>query len=80
MQRSILFPYLYRRTFPNAYDAIKLKQKFETILPLLNEKQSRAYLSSEALYIGRGGIKQVVDASGFSKPTIIKGIKEDRKL
>jgi len=57
-------------------DAIKLKQKFETILPLLNEKQSRAYLSSEALYIGRGGIKQVVDASGFSKPTIIKGIKE----
>ncbi len=54
----------------------KLKEKFEILLPLLNEKQRRIALACEARYIGYGGIKQVVMASGFSKPTIINAIKE----
>lgn len=32
-----------------------IKERIETILPLLNERQSRAYLSAEAKSIGWGG-------------------------
>ena len=54
----------------------KLKEKFDLLLPLLNEKQRRYALACEAKYIGRGGIKQLTMATGISKPTIINGIKE----
>jgi len=55
---------------------IKLKEKFERLLPLLNEKQKRIAIACEAKYLGRGGIKQLVMTTGLSKPTIINGIKE----
>jgi len=55
---------------------LKLKEKLEILLPLLNEKQKRIALACEAIYIGHGGIKKISQLSGVSKPTIIKGIKE----
>lgn len=42
----------------------------------LNEKQWRHYLALEALQIGRGGIEQVMNASGASWQTIKNGILE----
>ena len=48
------------------------------MLPVLNEKQKRLYLASEALEIGRGGIAQVSRASGTARSVIVAGIKELR--
>jgi len=46
------------------------------MLPLLNEKQKRLYLASEAEAIGYGGISQVSRISGVSRVTISQGIRE----
>lgn len=45
-------------------------------MPLLNEKQRRIFLASEAMSYGYGGISTVSRISGISIPTIRQGIKE----
>jgi hypothetical protein len=42
----------------------------------MNEKQRRYYLASEALSLGRGGIKLICELTGVSNKTIDTGIKE----
>ncbi len=54
----------------------KLKNKFELLLPHLNEKQRRIYLSSEAESIGFGGVSLISRLTKISRPTIIRGKKE----
>jgi len=49
---------------------------FRKVLVTLNEAQRRWLVGREALRGGRGGIQRMVEASGLSKPTILKGIKE----
>ena len=56
----------------------KTKEKIQMMLTILNEKQKRLYLASEALEIGYGGITQVSRASGVSRNVITTGIKEIR--
>jgi hypothetical protein len=51
-------------------------ERIRTTLPTLDERQSRLYLASEARSIGYGGISQVSKASGASRPTIMRGLKE----
>lgn len=46
------------------------------MLPLLNEKQKRIFLATEAMSYGHGGIAKVSQISGVSLPTIRRGIKE----
>ena len=58
---------------------IKLKEKINTLLPLLNEKQRRIYLASEAKYLGYGGVTKVSLASEVSRVTISNGLKEIRE-
>jgi hypothetical protein len=53
-----------------------LKTKIAKMLPLLNEKQKRLYLASEAEAIGHGGVLEIAKASKISRKTIIKGKKE----
>jgi transposase len=48
------------------------------MLPLLNERQRRLFLASEAKAIGYGGVGQVSRVSGVSRVTITQGIKELR--
>ncbi len=38
----------------------KIIEKVNTMLPMLNEKQRRLYLASEAIAFGRGGITLIV--------------------
>lgn len=45
-------------------------------MPLLNERQRRIVVGSEALSIGYGGIKLLAIITGMSCPTIRRGIKE----
>ncbi len=52
---------------------LKLSNKFKEILPHLNERQKRIYLTSEAAILGRGGVSLVSRLSNVSRPTIIKG-------
>lgn len=56
----------------------KTIEKIQMMLPILNEKQKRLYLASEAIEIGRGGIAQVSRASGTARSVIVAGIKELR--
>jgi hypothetical protein len=55
-----------------------LSLKIKQIMPLLNEKQLRRYLGSEAEALGYGGIQIISEISGKSRETIAKGIEENR--
>ena len=55
---------------------ILLKKKYEEILPILNEKQTRFILGAEAKSMGRGGLSKVSKLSGISRVTLNLGIKE----
>lgn len=50
--------------------------KFKNICLFLNERATRLWCGTEAQAYGRGGIKLIHEATGISRPTIIKGIKE----
>jgi len=48
----------------------------QRVMGTLNEAQRRWLVGREALRGGRGGIERMVETSGLSKPTILKGIRE----
>ena len=54
----------------------QLEGKIATMMPLLNEKQRRFYLATEAMALGRGGITAVSRASGISRSVINAGIRD----
>jgi hypothetical protein len=54
----------------------KIKKRMETILPMLDERQSRIYLASEAQSIGWGGQTKIACLSGKSRSLIACGEKE----
>ncbi len=54
----------------------KLAAKLSTVLPYLNERQQRLLLAVEARSLGYGGVTQVSRASGVSRPTIYRGLRE----
>ncbi|MDR1015599.1 MAG: hypothetical protein LBL86_11590 [Coriobacteriales bacterium] len=51
-------------------------KRINAMLPLLNERQRRLFLASEARALGDGGIAEVSKATGVSRPTIARGISE----
>jgi hypothetical protein len=53
--------------------------RIKTLIPLLDEKQRRIYLATEAEGLGRGGLKAVHELTGVSKTTIIRGKKALRE-
>lgn len=53
-----------------------MEERILTMLPLLNEKQKRIFLATEAMSYGHGGITKVSRISGVSIPTIRRGINE----
>jgi transposase len=55
---------------------VGLAGKINSILPMLDEKQRRVYLASEAKALGHGGVKIIHEISGVSQTTIIRGKKE----
>jgi hypothetical protein len=56
-----------------------IKKRIDTILPYLNERQSRLYLASEAMSYGWGGITLISKLSGKSPKVIQLGVKELKK-
>lgn len=53
-----------------------ISKRFQHLAPLLDEKQLRLYVATEALVLGRGGITLTSQATGVSRPTITLGCKE----
>lgn len=53
-----------------------IKARIEKVLPLLNERQRRAYLSAEAQSIGWGGKTKIAKLSAATRRTIAKGETE----
>ena len=53
-----------------------LERKYEQLLPLLNERQRRLVAAADAQLLGHGGILRVSAASGLSRTTIHRGLRE----
>nr|WP_240677908.1 ISAzo13 family transposase [Actinacidiphila soli] len=51
-------------------------QRFEVLLPHLNERQRRLALATEARLLGHGGVRLVARTTGVSEATIRKGVFE----
>src|SRR5450755_2686591 len=59
-------------------DESKIAERYRALGPELNERQRRLWAASEACSHGRGGIAAVVQATGISKNTVVRGIAEVR--
>jgi hypothetical protein len=53
-----------------------IKERIATVLPLLDERQSRLYLAAESLSIGWGGQTKIAELSGKSRFLIARGERE----
>ena len=54
----------------------QLAEKYESIAPLLDERQRRRWLGVEARALGRGGVSAVARATGASRTTITAAVAE----
>ena len=55
---------------------MKLRRKFKSVWPLLNERTRRVLAASEAMSLGYGGVTLVSRACGLSRKAITKGLRE----
>lgn len=62
--------------FPSVSSLIELKQKFQDVWPLLDERTRRLMAANEAKSLGYGGVSLVHQACGLSRKAIAKGIGE----
>src|SRR5881392_4208366 len=53
-----------------------LRIKYALLKPALNERAQRLWAATEAMAVGRGGIETVVQATGISRSTVSRGLKE----
>lgn len=54
----------------------QLAQRFEAVLPHLNERQRRLVLGREARLLGHGGVRAVAAVAGVSETTVRAGVFE----
>jgi len=57
-----------------------LKEKWKIMYPLLNERSRRVWAGMEAERIGWGGLTLLEKATGLTRKTILKGIKETKQV
>ena len=55
-----------------------LRRKYNTLAPALSERSRRLWAASEALALGHGGIALIERATGISRSTVVRGIREVR--
>jgi transposase len=60
-------------------DEAALRTRYEAGAPLLDERARRLVAGTEALAIGRGGVSAVARATGLSRPTVRRGLREVRE-
>lgn len=55
---------------------ILLIEKYESLLPLLGEKETRLVLAADAKSMGRGGLSKVAKLTGVSRVTLNAGLRD----
>lgn len=63
---------------PDAAIIAAVRNKYQALRPVLDEKVRRRWAACEAMAIGWGGITAVAEATGLSRPTIRAGLAEVR--
>lgn len=63
---------------PDSEIIAAVRNKYQALRPLLDEKVRRRWAACEAMAIGWGGISAVAKATGLSRPTIRAGLAEVR--
>jgi hypothetical protein len=58
----------------------QIQHRFQTLQPVLNERQIRLWAATEASAQGFGGISLVSEATGLSRTTISRGVEEIQEL
>jgi hypothetical protein len=53
-----------------------IAQRWELMRECLDERQRRAFAAAEAKVLGRGGVSQVVAATGMARNTVMAGMQE----
>jgi hypothetical protein len=61
-----------------ADDIARIRKKYKLLKAELNERTRRLWCASEAEAIGFGGITRVAEATGMSKPAILRGVRQLR--
>ena len=79
----ILFPRGIPAGFARLYhfeviDESAIRQRFEALAPVLDERGRRRFAAAEARSAGRGGIIAVMRATGIARSTIGRGLSELR--
>jgi hypothetical protein len=54
----------------------RLRQKYATVLPQLNERQRRLIAAADAQMLGYGGIARIARVSGLNRSTLHRGLKD----
>jgi tRNA A37 threonylcarbamoyladenosine dehydratase len=54
-------------------DESAIRQRFEALAPVLNERGLRRLAAAEAIAAGRGGVSAVMRATGLARSTIVAG-------
>jgi hypothetical protein len=62
----------------DAFVIERIRRKFSSLTPLLDERSRRQWAASEALELAWGGVTTVASATGLSRTTIAAGIGELR--
>jgi predicted deacylase len=66
---------LYR---PGVIDESAIRQRFEALAPVLDERGRRRFAAAEATSAGHGGVSAVMRATGIARSTIGRGLDELR--
>ena len=59
-------------------DESAIRQRFEALAPVLDERGLRRLAAAEAIAAGRGGVSAVMRATGLARSTIGRGLGELR--
>ncbi len=63
---------------PRADAIARIRRKYKLLKAELNERTRRLWCATEAEAIGFGGITRVAEATGMSKPAILRGVRQLR--
>ena len=63
---------------PDSEIIAAVRNKYQALRPVLDDKVRRRWAACEAMAIGWGGITAVAEATGLSRPTIRAGLAEVR--
>ncbi|MBM3801574.1 MAG: hypothetical protein FJW26_22250, partial [Acidimicrobiia bacterium] len=50
-----------------------IREKYDRLVPCMDERGRRLWAGSEAIGFGRGGIRAVAEALGMNKRTVMEG-------